>query len=775
MRLFPLLTALSTFLFLIKASGQGGPIGTWRAHYNYNASPAIALGGGQIFVCAGPGFFTHDRATGLSETYSKVNGMADVAPSYVAYDDATGTAVIAYPNSNIDLFREGSGFRNIPDLRLKVYAGSKAVNSIYAADGLAYLSTGLGIVVVDLRTDRIRETYTITAAGEVISVAAFARSGSHLYAATARGLYRAPRTAPELQALAVWARIDSASNLVGLVETGGGLFAASPAVLYRFNAAAATLDTVYQPAASATILHLDAGPSGPLLSEARTGAPSGIAKRMQADGTAAADSFTVGRPAVVMEDLDGTLFAADRFRGLLQRTTGTDFRAIVPGGPEASTSYDIYASAGDVLVAHGRYDERYAPGASASGFSRYREGAWTSYTLYNYPPFGDSMRDIVAIARAADGTVCLGSIEHGLMLVHPNGEVEAFKQGSPIEAARPGFGSALHPVVALAFDGDGSLLVGQFAVGGAEMARREAGTGTWTKYTTPVSEAAGIRAKAAAGLLADPVTGIKWWYVPQGGGLFAYNDGGTPDNTADDAYRWFRAGEGQGGLPTSNVLSIAADRDGALWVGTDDGVAIIQCAGAATDDGCDATLPVVQFDQFAGYLFDGEIVSTIAVDGANRKWVGTGTGVWLISPAGDSVIARYTAANSPLPQDAVRTIAIDGGTGDVYIGTDAGLVSFRSTATDGGTETAASVLTFPNPVPSGYSGTIAIRGLTEGADVRITDVAGQLVYRTRALGGQAVWDGKDYTGRRPQSGVYLVLATNADGTQTYSGKIVFME
>ena len=162
------------------------------------------------------------------------------------------------------------------------------------------------------------------------------------------------------------------------------------------------------------------------------------------------------------------------------------------------------------------------------------------------------------------------------------------------------------------------------------------------------------------------------------------------------------------------------------------------------------------------------------MDGGNRKWVGTNNGVWLLSPEGDEIILRFNSENSPLPSDGIQTISIDPVTGDVYIGTDKGLVSFRGSATEGGTEN-GEVVTFPNPVPSGYSGTIAIRGLVEDADVRITDISGQLVYRTRALGGQAVWDGKDYTGRRPQSGVYLIFVTNRDGSQTHAGKMVFME
>src|SRR5690606_33054955 len=139
----------------------------------------------------------------------------------------------------------------------------------------------------------------------------------------------------------------------------------------------------------------------------------------------------------------------------------------------------------------------------------------------------------------------------------------------------------------------------------------------------------------------------------------------------------------------------------------------------------------------------------------NRKWVGTANGVWLISEDGEKVIYRFSEDNSPLPSNQIRRINIDPVTGDVYISTSKGLVSFRSTATEGKEAIEDPLLVYPNPVPPGFSGMIAVRGLTENADVRITDISGQLVYRTKAFGGQAVWNGRDYTGHKVQSGVYL--------------------
>jgi hypothetical protein len=233
-------------------------------------------------------------------------------------------------------------------------------------------------------------------------------------------------------------------------------------------------------------------------------------------------------------------------------------------------------------------------------------------------------------------------------------------------------------------------------------------------------------------------------------------------------------GKNAGGLPDNEVYCLAKDKTGAIWIGTKSGIGIVNCPGSVIALQCEAEVRVVQYDQFPGYLFEGEQVRTIAVDGANRKWIGTNNGVWLISADASKIISRFTAENSPLPSNIIQKITIDPVTGDVYIGTEQGLISYRGTATDGGQEN-GNVVSFPNPVPSGYRGTIAVKGLVENADVRITDISGQLVYRTKALGGQVVWNGVDYTGHRPQSGVYLVFITNKDGTQTHVGKIVFME
>jgi hypothetical protein len=264
-----------------------------------------------------------------------------------------------------------------------------------------------------------------------------------------------------------------------------------------------------------------------------------------------------------------------------------------------------------------------------------------------------------------------------------------------------------------------------------------------------------------------------WIVSPLGNGLVCYNYGSSIDDIGDDHWKLYRNGAGNGNLPSNNVLSIAKDKTGFIWVGTDNGIGIIQCVQDVFNAGCEAILPIVQQGNFAGYLFNGENVRSIAVDGADRKWIATRNGIWLISADGAKIIERFTEENSPLLSNDVKEIAIDGKTGEVYFGTAKGICSFRGTATEG-REKNSDVLVFPNPVSPTYTGTIAIRGLAENSIIKITEIDGRLVYQTRALGGQAVWDGKDYRGRKISSGVYLVLVSTDDKTEKTVAKIVFI-
>ena len=176
---------------------------------------------------------------------------------------------------------------------------------------------------------------------------------------------------------------------------------------------------------------------------------------------------------------------------------------------------------------------------------------------------------------------------------------------------------------------------------------------------------------------------------------------------------------------------------------------------------------------FADYLLTGAVITSIAIDGAGRKWIGTqGSGVYLISADNMSEVNHFTTDNSPILSNTIESLAVNDETGEVYIGTSSGLCSYMGDATSAvETMTKDNVYAFPNPVPSGYNGLITIRGLSFDADVKILTVSGRLVAQGRSNGGTFTWNGRDTQGRRVASGVYMIATATSDGKAGVVAKV----
>ncbi|HYX08279.1 MAG TPA: two-component regulator propeller domain-containing protein, partial [Bacteroidales bacterium] len=272
--------------------------------------------------------------------------------------------------------------------------------------------------------------------------------------------------------------------------------------------------------------------------------------------------------------------------------------------------------------------------------------------------------------------------------------------------------------------------------------------------------------------------GDKWAVLPRGGGLLAFNNNETIDNESDDKKKVFSITDGEGVTITNQVYCLAEDRDGNIWVGTDDGPVVYYNPQSVFDGGIfeasKILVPKNDTSIYGEYLLKNQVVSAIKVDGANRKWIGTqGVGLFLMSPDGKKELARFTTDNSPLISNNILDISIDDQSGEVFIATDKGVVSYRGTATQGNEEF-TNVYVFPNPVRENYEGDITITGLISDANVKITDISGNLVYETTSLGGQAIWNGRNFNGKRVKTGVYLVFCSNDDGTKTFVTKLLFI-
>lgn len=266
------------------------------------------------------------------------------------------------------------------------------------------------------------------------------------------------------------------------------------------------------------------------------------------------------------------------------------------------------------------------------------------------------------------------------------------------------------------------------------------------------------------------------WISVRGKGIIVYDFNKTPLDASDDRYILLNGNVGTGGLPSVVVHSIVEDKDGEIWIGTENGPAVFYNQNAVFQSGVnyDAQKVLLEQDGIYNYLLENQNISTIVIDGANRKWFGTsGGGIFLMSPDGTKQISGFNTSNSPLFSNIIISMAINQQTGELLVGTDRGIIGYKGTATEA-KESFEDIYAFPNPVRPEYDGPIAIRGLMDNSDIKITDARGNLVFTSVSNGGQAVWSGTGSSGERVSSGVYYVFVVSKSGSSKSATKILII-
>jgi ligand-binding sensor domain-containing protein len=756
--------SIAVFFFKSFSQDPIPAIGYWREHLPYHSAIDVAAGNNHVFCATPYSLFSIDLSDNSVTRMSRVSGLHETGVSAIGYDLINNKLFIGYRSSNIDIAYRNDVF-NMPDVKIDNIIGDKSIYNVFSQGKYFYLSTGLGVIVIDADKYEVKDSWFIGNNGGQVKVSGFTVGNSFYYAATNEGLKRASVNTIDPANYLNWQNLSGMNGLPGgacddVVTASGKIFALKNDSVFTENGNNWNLLFTES---SWKIRSINSS-SGKLIICQVNNATAKITS-LNTDGTVAR---IIQQPGVIVQPMKTTLagndyWVADSVGGLTRFTSSGSQRYNLNSPQSVATGEMIivnnvlYAAAGTVNVSWQRQN-------NMNGLYKLSDAQWTNYNKRQFSQL-DSFPDIISVAvDPRDESVWTGSYGGGLIHIKSGNSFEIFKQNSLIGQAT--FDPGSYRISGLAFDRERNLWIANYGAAQNVVVRKH--DNTWKTFAPPFA----LNENAVAQIVIDD-EGQKWIISPKNG-LIVFNDNKTIDNTADDKWKLYRSGPGTGNLPSNNVLSIAKDKNGFIWIGTDDGIGIVQCPqNVFSSQGCDAFLPVVTQGGFNQYLFKGEEIRNIAVDGANRKWIATPNGAWLISSEGDKVIYRFTATNSPLLSDDVRSIAIDGRTGEVFFATGNGICSFRGTATEGG-EANSNVLVFPNPVPPGYSGTIAIRGLVNNAVVKITEPDGRLVYQTRALGGQAIWDGKDYKGRKISSGVYLLLISDESRKENLATKIVFI-
>lgn len=751
---------------VLQLQAQLQPIGQWREHTDYHAGLKVTISGTHVYTATKFGAYSVSREEGEIERLSKVSGLHDIGISSIKYNSASDKLLIAYNNSNLDVIYRND-IINIPAIMRSNISGDKTIYDITFVSDKAYLSCGLGVIVVDLTKYEISNTWLIGNNGANVKVNGFAADATRFFAATAEGLKVANQNAGNLNDYRNWTLVSGSNGLpVGEIKQ---VMAIGSNVIVQYNSSLYLLNgnnwqLLYNDDWSWE--NVNASDGSVLICEGKNSWNERRVIVLNVNGSISLSIQNNNQLTHPMQAVKSgsEIWIADYNKGLV-KAEGNVFDRYAVNSPYGNLDGEMFFYNNTLFVAGGSINYAWNYKFNPTGFFTFSNNEWKDYNRSNLP-WMDSVYDIITMAvDPRNNLVYAGSFGGGLIEYENSTKYKIYKQNFlNVTVGDPNS----YRVGGLAFDADNNLWISNF--GGANNFVVKKADGSWKSLKVPFL----IIDNMVGQILIDDAN-QKWIQVPQGNGVYCFNHGSSIDNTGDDHWKWLQAGKGNGNLPDNAVNCMVKDKDGFIWLGTDKGIGIIQCPGEIfTSNGCESYQPIVQQDNFAGYLFQNEEVKALAVDGANRKWVGTHNGVWLISADGEKIIQRFTAENSPLLSNEIIRIAIDPKTGEVFFSTFNGICSYRSTATEA-SENDSKVLIFPSPVPSGYEGTIGIRGLPENAVVKITELSGRLVYQTRSLGGQAVWNGRDYRNQRVSSGVYLVFAKIETGPDKQVGKIVFIK
>jgi hypothetical protein len=735
-------------------------VGSWDDHLPYGRSFCLASGGGKVYSSAGSSLLVHDLASKTNSSLSRINGLNETSIARIAWCEAEESLVIVYVNTGIDIVKKGV-ITNIPDIKNKYIPGIKEIYGVSVYGSRALLSGSFGIVVIDIKGRYVADTWRPGPDGETNRVNQSAIMDDIVYAATSRGIFYAPLNRQGLSYFGNW-------------EMLGGL--PSPDSEYSSIAAAgsslliAKTGTTTSPASPDSLFMIIPGQPSTLVSTE----PSGAIRALDSDGSRVTVSLTaslriLSSQGSVIREITGygwadtnpagalmtgeVMWIADASAGLVSTDNYTDYKNHTIAGPYTANVADIIFSGNNFYITGGTVNNAwgnvYRPLQVFTG----KGEEWRSNILY-----GEADRDAMrVVADPGDENHYFVSSWGNGLYEFLNGEpVKNYNQyNSPLSSIRPG--ENYTRLCGLSRDRNGNLWMTQTGVPGNLKALTPDGNWIITQVNLDVIE--------AGDMIIDRNQNI-WVVLPRGNGLLVYDPAGTPADISDDRYLRLQVQDIEGHT-MNNLFSIAADLDGNIWVGTDMGPAVFYNPGKVFSSDLKASrikIPRNDGSGLADYLLGTETVTTIAIDGANRKWFGTlSSGAYLMSDDSREELAHFNTGNSPLLSDNIVKIAINGLTGDVWFGTSEGIVSFRGEAITG-KEDFSGIYAFPNPVREDYEGLVTITGLVENTSVKITDVSGNLVYETTSLGGQAVWDLKNYRSGRVSTGVYLVFCANEDGT-----------
>lgn len=737
------------------------PVGEWTDHLIYNSASCVASGSKEVFASTGSSVIVYNKQYAELRKLSKVTGLSGTGISTIAWSEDYSTLIIAYATANIDLVK-GSAIYNIPDIDRKYIPGNKTIYRIRTSGRYAYLACSFGIVVLDLVKNEIYDTWKPGNSIESADVKDVAFGNGKVYAATNIGVFSADITNSGLAYFGNWSLLNVLPSLAGNYNLA--LFSGNKLFVNRTDKNF-TGDTIYTVQGSTSVFSYIPGRFNSSFDNSDAGftiSSGSSASIFNPDGSLSRTISTYGwgSPNIAQAIKEGSdIWIADISRGLVLDRNISEYSLLTLPGPVSNNAISIMSQEGKTIICGGGIDAAWNNLWRPLQISIYEDNAWTDISSAG---ISDAMR---AMVDPSDKTHFFVSTWGGGLLEYKNNLlVNQFTDAnSPLQTIIPG--KPYVRICGLAMDKSMNLWIIQSEVAGSIKILKPDGTWIVNPLTIDADD---------IGDIIITRNGQKWIILPRGNGLAVFDDNGTPSNFNDDSYIKMPVTDSDNNV-ISYVYSLAEDLDGNIWVGTDHGPLIYYNPEKVFEGDLKAykiKIPRNDGTGLADIMLGTETITSIAVDGANRKWLGTmSSGAYLLSADGTKEIKNFNEDNSPLFSNVISSVAVDNKNGDVWLATSLGIISYRGNAT-AGKESFTNVYSFPNPVREDFTGNVTITGLVRDTEIRITDVSGNLVFKTKSDGGMATWNLTTYNGRRVATGVYMVFCASSDGSQSCVTKIL---
>lgn len=741
----------------------------WTIYAAYHDASKCVSVGSKIYVLSDGGLYSYDYEDMDVVTYDKSGVLSDNGIFDISYCSEEKTLVIVYNNGNIDLLYDDGSVYNMTDFKNKT-AGDKTINDIYVNGKNMYMSTNYGLLIVDIAECIFSKTYTLDYGINSVAV-----DGNFIYAATDNGVYKG-NTADNLQDKSKWSVITK-NAIDEFIDFNGKLYSLTSSGVFSIDKSTFAMTNISKFSAKYWSICNDML----LLSDASSLYSVGTDGKMTLlDGKGIRTADYAGNTYWCVCGTDGL-----KGMSLKDGKFTENVSSVIPDSPMRNYSYFLRMTPENrLLVAGGsfNYNGQSFPGT----LMKYENQSWTCFDEETpIATVGKSLYvNVTDIAQDPNDSEhhFAGSASDGIFEFKDYKMVNHYDyRNSPLQSILP---SSSRPnayvwITGLEYDKDGNLWMLNNQTDTIVRILKNDGKWAALYYSEikdiPTLDQVLFDNRGWAWINCRRTTNNPVNYA----GVFCVDTKGTLENTADDSRKFITRFSNQDGVAYSPDLfnCIAEDLDGNIWFGTDKGPFVTYSPEDVFDNGFYFTqvkIPRNDGTNLADYLLSDVNITCITIDGGNRKWMGTsGNGVYLLSSDGIEMIEHFTTENSPLISDNIESIAIDGSTGEVFFGTDAGLVSYLGTATDpAGSLSDDNIKVYPNPVRPEYTGRIYITGLMRDTDVKIVSASGYLVNSGTSVGGEYTWDGKNKGGKRVASGVYYVLAADAEGNSGAVAKIL---